>query len=146
MKRIHIHIAVDDLDQSTVFYAALFGQNPTVAKPDYIKWQLDDPRVNLSITHRGTKPAGVDHLGIQVDHEAELAGIHAALSNADIASKNELGANCCYAQSDKHWTLDPQNVIWELFRSHGKTDVYGEDHGPVEAMQNAPSKTAACCA
>lgn len=131
MKTIHIHIAADDIEQSASYYAALLGQVPTVTNPDYIKWEMEDPRINLSITQRGTKPAGVDHLGIQVESEEELEGVHAGLAAANIPIAHEPGANCCYAQSDKHWAKDPQGVIWEVFHSHGRTAVYGDDPGPM---------------
>jgi len=66
MKRFHVHIAVHNLVESIGFYSALFGTEPNVAKPDYAKWQLDDPRINFAISQRGAK-AGLDHLGIQVE-------------------------------------------------------------------------------
>jgi hypothetical protein len=50
MKRLHVHISVDDLAQSTRFYATLFAAEPTVVKDDYVKWMLDDPRVNFAIS------------------------------------------------------------------------------------------------
>ncbi|MDX9950534.1 MAG: glyoxalase/bleomycin resistance/dioxygenase family protein, partial [Methylophilaceae bacterium] len=66
MKRMHVHVSVDDLNKSIQFYNQLFGTTPSVEKPDYAKWMLDDPRVNFAISQRGNKP-GLDHLGIQVD-------------------------------------------------------------------------------
>ena len=71
MKRMHIHVAVEDLTQSIGFYSALFDAKPSVVKPDYAKWMLDDPRVNFAISTRGRQP-GLDHLGIQVEDQAEL--------------------------------------------------------------------------
>jgi hypothetical protein len=57
MKRLHVPVAVQDLDRSIRFYAALFAAEPTVVKSDYAKWMLDDPRVNFAIsTHSGAKP------------------------------------------------------------------------------------------
>src|SRR5271155_5787107 len=64
MKRLHVHVAVDDLSRSIGFYSALFAAQPSVTKPDYAKWMLDDPRVNFAISTRGREP-GLDHLGIQ---------------------------------------------------------------------------------
>jgi len=37
MKRLHVSVAVSDLDQSVQFYATLFGAAPTVLKSDYAK-------------------------------------------------------------------------------------------------------------
>jgi catechol 2,3-dioxygenase-like lactoylglutathione lyase family enzyme len=62
MKRFHVHVAVSDLEQSTQFYSAMFGMQPTVKKDDYAKWMLDDPRVNFAISERASAP-GVNHLG-----------------------------------------------------------------------------------
>src|ERR1700743_985184 len=70
MKRLHIHIAVDDLEKSIGFYLTLFASKPSVRKEDYAKWMLDDPRVNLAISQR-ERAASVDHLGIQTDTDAE---------------------------------------------------------------------------
>ena len=63
MKRIHVHVAVDDLQRSIRFDSALFAAQPSVIKMDYAKWMLDDPRMNFAISTRG-RPAGLDHLGI----------------------------------------------------------------------------------
>ena len=64
MKRFHVHLSVNDLNASVRFYSTIFGVPPTVLKPDYAKWMLEDPRVNFAISQMGLK-AGVDHLGLQ---------------------------------------------------------------------------------
>jgi catechol 2,3-dioxygenase-like lactoylglutathione lyase family enzyme len=72
MKRLHVSVAVSDIENSIEFYSTLFGAAPAVRKPDYAKWMLEDPHVNFSISSRG-RSKGVDHLGIQVEDDAELA-------------------------------------------------------------------------
>ena len=142
MKRLHVHVAVHDLQQSIRFYSALFAAQPSVAKDDYAKWMLDDPRVNFAISKRGAK-AGLDHLGIQAENEAELEGIGSQLAQADVSTLEQKGASCCYAKSDKYWTIDPQGIAWESFHTLGTVPVYGED-GRAKA---APvEKKGACCA
>ena len=74
MKRFHVHVTVEDLDQSIRFYSTLFAAEPAVVKSDYAKWMLDDPRVNFAISRRGEQ-RGVDHLGLQVDDRSELKEI-----------------------------------------------------------------------
>ena len=76
MKRMHVHVAVDDLKQSIGFYSALFAAQPAVTKDDYAKWMLDDPRVNFAISTRSRQP-GLDHLGIQVESSEEFKEIYA---------------------------------------------------------------------
>src|SRR5215831_8598076 len=81
MKRIHVHVGVEDLPNAIQFYSALFATQPTVVKADYAKWMLDDPRVNFAISTRGKRP-GLDHLGIQVESKDELCEVYARLHQA----------------------------------------------------------------
>ncbi len=124
MKRLHVHVAVDDLDRSVGFYSVLFAATPTVIKPDYAKWMLDDPRVNFAISARGAK-AGVEHLGIQVEDAAELTEVYARLDKADAPVVEEGATTCCYAKSEKSWITDPQGVVWETFLTQGDSTTYG---------------------
>ena len=141
MKRLHVHVAVNDLAQSLRFYSALFAAEPTVEKDDYAKWQLDDPRVNFAISTRG-KTAGLDHLGIQVESDAELEDIAVRLAQADVAAVAQKNASCCYAKSDKYWTLDPQGIAWESFHTLDTIPVFGKDTAAMPADQ----QKSACCA
>jgi len=71
MNRLHVHVGVTDLARSVRFYSTLFAAEPSVLKPDYAKWMLDDPRVNFAISE-GQAGRGIEHLGIQAGDEAEL--------------------------------------------------------------------------
>src|SRR4030095_12898853 len=106
MKRLHVHVGVDDLAKSIQFYSTLFAAKPTVAKSDYAKWMLDDPRVNFAISQRGGA-AGLAHLGIQVDRRDELDVLHAQLEAAGETIADKGAATCCYAKSEKGWVRDP---------------------------------------
>ena len=139
MKRLHVHVSVTDLPQSVRFYSALFAAQPSVLKEDYAKWMLDDPRVNFAISNRGAK-AGLDHLGIQAEDEGELEEIGSRLAQADVSVLPQKAASCCYAKSDKYWTLDPQGVAWESFHTLDSVPVYGSD----TRIQTGERK-AACC-
>lgn len=143
MKRLHVHVSVDDLNQSRLFYSTLFGAEPTVVEKDYAKWMLDDPRVNFAISQRG-RSGGIDHLGLQVESAEELAEIARRLKAAGETVASETDAACCYARSDKEWAVDPQGVRWESFLTHGQITTYGEG----SQFDQAPAATseAACCA
>ena len=140
MKRFHVHVAVHDLKQSIRFYKAMFDAEPTVQREDYAKWQLEDPRLNFAISQRGAQ-AGVDHLGIQAESAEELDGLRSQLAQADVAVMDQKNATCCYARSDKHWTLDPQGIAWESFHTLEGAPRYGDD----TRVQGKEAK-AACCA
>lgn len=141
MNRFHVHLNVDQLDASIRFYTTMFGTAPSVLKPDYAKWMLDDPRINFAISQRG-RVAGVDHLGLQVDDEAELAAIGARLQAADAISLAEKATTCCYAHSDKVWAEDPQGVRWESFRTLGEAATYTS---VADADTGAAKAGSSCC-
>jgi catechol 2,3-dioxygenase-like lactoylglutathione lyase family enzyme len=140
MKRLHVHVSVDDLAASVRFYSTLFAAAPAVTKPDYAKWMLDDPRVNFAISARGGG-AGVDHLGIQVETQDELAEIYGRLRRADRPVLEEGATTCCYAKSEKAWIADPQGLSWETFLTTGESVVYGDgrDIGQIRTASGA------CC-
>ena len=146
MKRLHVHVGVDDLAQSIQFYATLFAAEPAVVKEDYAKWMLDDPRVNFALTARGGA-VGVQHLGIQVEDAAELEEVFGRLAAAGRPVLEEAGATCCYARSEKQWVSDPQGVPWETFITHGESTVYGNGGalGRLAAASGAAAASA-CCA
>ncbi|WP_026611658.1 ArsI/CadI family heavy metal resistance metalloenzyme [Methylocaldum szegediense] len=126
MKRFHVHIAVDDLEKNIRFYSALFQTEPSVLETDYAKWMLDDPRINFAISARGSRP-GLDHLGLQVESGEELEAVNRGLSEAALPVAAQKQAACCYAQSDKYWTVDPQGIAWEAFHSLSSIPTFGND-------------------
>jgi catechol 2,3-dioxygenase-like lactoylglutathione lyase family enzyme len=138
MKRIHVNVSVTDLAASIDFYSTLFDAPPKVHKQDYAKWMLDDPRVNFSITTRGERK-GIDHLGIQVEDDAELGEVYARLKSADAPTIEEGETTCCYANSEKNWIFDPDAVAWETFLTRGESAVYGSD------SLHPGERASACC-
>jgi predicted enzyme related to lactoylglutathione lyase len=142
MKRFHAHVRVDDLASSVRFYSTLFGTEPAVLKSDYAKWMLDDPRVNFAIT-AGSTSAGVDHFGIQVESDEDLATIARRLEDAGQSIVKQENASCCYARGNKGWVSDPSGISWETFYTFGEEAVYGNDLAPRSAF--GPRHVEACC-
>jgi catechol 2,3-dioxygenase-like lactoylglutathione lyase family enzyme len=142
MKRFHVHVSVDDLAANIRFYSTAFGMPPTVEKPDYAKWMMEDPRINFAISKRGRAP-GVDHLGMQVDTEEELVTLRDRVAKAAIAALDQPQAECCYALSDKYWTTDPQGVAWETYRTLDSIPVFGETSR--KNVKSVEQSAGACC-
>jgi catechol-2,3-dioxygenase len=149
MKRLHIHVSVEDIADSTRFYSALFAAEPAVTKIDYAKWMLEDPRLNFAISQRCAQ-TGIQHLGIQVENRTELEEVYARLKRADRPVLEEGATTCCYAKGEKSWVEDPQGVRWETFLTTGESTVYGLDAvSPVSSIESAGSQEStagACCA
>jgi predicted enzyme related to lactoylglutathione lyase len=137
MKRLHVHVAVDDLAASITFYSTMFASEPTVQKPDYAKWMLDDPRVNFAISARGVAP-GLNHLGVQVESAEELAEMNARLQKLETDLVEEMGTACCYARSDKYWATDPTGIAWETYHTLDSIPVFG-------ASETGAAQAGGCC-
>lgn len=119
---------------------------------------LDDPRVNFAISAHGGQ-AGVDHLGIQVETPEELREVYGRLQQAERPMLEEHTTTCCYAESEKAWTSDPQGLLWESFLTTGESAIFGDDTklagfrtsgGKGEAFsccgsKPAPAAETACC-
>jgi predicted enzyme related to lactoylglutathione lyase len=160
MKRLHVHVSVEDIPHSIGFYSALFAAEPAVVKPDYAKWMLEDPRVNFAISTRGREP-GLDHLGIQVENADELLEVYGRLRKAGGHIIEQGETACCYAKSEKSWIDDPAGISWETFHTTGDSIVYGDGSGenvarvahekqgaccvPETQPAKTPAKTTACC-
>jgi catechol 2,3-dioxygenase-like lactoylglutathione lyase family enzyme len=152
MKRFHAHIRVDDLESSVRFYSTLFGTEPAILKADYAKWMLEDPRVNFAITS-GSSLMGLDHLGLQVDSDEDLAAIAGRLNAAGRSVEKQENAACCYARGNKGWVSDPSGISWETFHTFAESTVYGNAIAPLPTKTTdsdscctpAPSSTGACC-
>lgn len=138
MKRLHMHIGVEQLEEAIKFYSKLLGAEPVKRKPDYAKWMLDDPRVNLAISTRASTK-GIDHLGIQVDEEQELIAIRQRLTAGNLPVAEEGETLCCYAKSDKTWVLDPAGIPWEAYRTMEDAEVFSTHSTQADAACCAPT-------
>jgi len=127
MKRLHLHISVDNLEESRKFYTAIFGVEPTKVKDDYIQWLVDEPAVNMAISTQKDKKSGLNHLGIQVDSDEALTEIEDRLLAANISGEKQEEAVCCYAESKKYWVEDPSGVIWENYHTMKQVETFGGD-------------------
>jgi catechol 2,3-dioxygenase-like lactoylglutathione lyase family enzyme len=154
MKRFHVHVAVEDLETSIQFYAALFGAEPAVRKQDYAKWMIEDPRVNFAISTRSSV-GGINHLGVQVESADELAQMRGRMEQAARPYVEEPETACCYAKSDKYWIADPQGIAWETFHTLEAVPVFGTDAGeesqsdvcciPIKIEMSAAAPATQCC-
>lgn len=139
MKRLHLHVTVDDLDKAVGFYTRLFDAEPVKLRADYAKWLLDDPRVNFAVSTRSQR-VGLDHLGIQVEEEREATAVAGRLAAAGAEVLREQETICCYARSNKHWVSDPAGIPWEVYHTLADAEVYGADRPAVSEASDG-----ACC-
>jgi catechol 2,3-dioxygenase-like lactoylglutathione lyase family enzyme len=154
MRRFHAHVAVENIEANIEFYSKLFGQPPTRKQAEYAKWMMEDPRINFAISARGSA-VGLNHFGFQADSAGELAELRILADAASVGEVLDQGnSTCCYSNSDKHWTIDPQGLAWEHFYTMSEALEFGNDTAnqtgacciPLRGSdQDAPPSKAACC-
>ena len=145
MKRLHISINVTDLDKSIVFYSKLFGLPPALQKEVYAKWLVGEPCVNFVIERATT--SGLTHAGIETDSAEELTQLYDRFKAVG-PYEHEGMTNCCYHESEKSWTADPDGLAWEAFQSFSQTPARGDGKSPQLQSDKAgvdAQTDAKCC-
>ena len=135
--RIHITLAVTNLERSAAFYQALFGRGPTKTRPRYAKFEVAEPPVNLALNgvEGQTGPNNpVAHFGVQVKSTGVVEMIAARLKGAGLATAAEDAVTCCYAVQNKVWATDPDGNKWEVYVVLDNDDAHHR------------SSQSACCA
>lgn len=126
MKRLHVHVAVEDLDKAIEYYSAMFGAEPVKTREDYAKWAPEDLAVNFAVS-KSCGEKGVGHLGVEVQEDDELARLGMRLKAVDAPMKVDGDVSCCYAKSKKAWSEDPAGVRWELFHTYGEAEEFAPE-------------------
>ena len=136
--RPHLALTVTDVKRSIPFYQALLGVAPSKVKPDYAKFEVPDPALNLTLNEgkRNGALGAFNHAGIQVESTDDVLAARLRLQKAGLATFDEMDTTCCYAKQDKIWVHDPDGTPWEIFTVL--------DDGPVTAESRSP-ETVACC-
>lgn len=116
--RLHVALNVSNLEASKQFYETLFGIAPTKERPNYAKFEPQDPSVNLTLNETGNGvvlEGGASHYGIQVKSVAEVQAAIERFKSANLETITEEATTCCYAVQDKVWVVDPDGHKWEIF-------------------------------
>jgi catechol 2,3-dioxygenase-like lactoylglutathione lyase family enzyme len=144
--RVHLALAVRDVAASTAFYRLLFGVEPTKVKPDYVKFEVASPAVNLTLNQH-SDPVALPppmHLGIQVKSRSAVHQMMVRFQEQGQAVRVEQNTTCCYAVQDKIWLADPDHIPWEIFVV---TEANSQVHSlaPSASSADVPGPASACC-
>ena len=124
--KFHLSLNVSNLARSVTFYTALFGRPAAKHRPDYAKFEVDEPPLILSLIPTTPGVGGpLNHIGIRLNDSAALVEVQARLEAAGHATQREEGVECCYSRQTKFWLTDPDRTLWELYVLHEDIDVHG---------------------
>jgi len=141
MKRLHVHVAVSDLDRAREYYSTMFGEAPVVEKDDYLKWAPSEPPVNFAVSSGGCESVGISHLGVELDSEDAVNALSRDMDAINAPLREDGKVSCCYAMSDKAWSEDPAGIKWEMFHTYGDSD-----HLAADLIEETPAAEKGCCA
>src|SRR5262245_14282943 len=109
----HISLNVADLNAAVNFYTALFGVLPQKHYSDYVKFEVSDPPLVLSLEPSGG--GNLNHLGIKVQESRKLRSFYERLAEQGIETQWLSGVDCCYSRQNKIIAQDPDGNIVEVY-------------------------------
>lgn len=138
--RFHLSLNVSDLGKSVAFFRTLFGMEPTKIRPDYAKFEPDQPPLVLSLEPNRPGNGGVlNHVGIRLPDAKALVAVQARLEAAGVRTQREEGVECCYAKQTKFWLHDPDGTMWELYTLEEDIEHRGAGQAKEVVMLNVPA-------
>ena len=147
--RVHIALAVRDLERSRTFYETLLGVPPTKERAGYVKFEPQDPSVNLTLNEvddANRIPQPTMHYGIQVKGTQAVQEAIDRFSEAGLKTRVEENTTCCYAVQDKVWVADPEGNQWEIFVVlEADADVQKDKGSSCCATNVVQASSNACC-
>ncbi len=137
MSRIQLALNVDDIDAATAFYAKLFGTEPAKTRPGYANFAIADPPLKLVLLENPGEGGTLNHLGVEVEDVDAVDAEQTRLADLGLASIDERGTTCCYAEQDKFWVAGgPHGERWEIYTVLADSTTFFGD----------PTDGPACCA
>jgi catechol 2,3-dioxygenase-like lactoylglutathione lyase family enzyme len=131
VRKFHVSLNVSDLTRSVAFYRVLFGCDPSKHHADYVKFEVIDPPLVLSLILSGSVAGGrLNHAGLRVSSSEELVEIQRRVEEAGYSTLREDNVACCYALQTKFWISDPDSTLWEVYTFHQDLDHVGEGSVP----------------
>lgn len=120
-RAMHIGLHVSDISKTEKFYQILFGTDPVKSEPDYLKFELANPKLVISFIQKKGMTEGPDfgHLGIRVNSEEAVEEWHQRVKSSGLHTREEKEVACCYAVQKKFWVTDPDGYEWEVYQFLG---------------------------
>jgi len=125
--RLQLALNVSDLEEAIAFYSKMFGAEVNKRKPGYANFAIDEPPLKLVLFESDDADERLNHLGVEVFDDEEVASATERLKAAGMADLVEDGTTCCYAEADKVWASDPDGARWEWYRVLGDSATFGAE-------------------
>jgi catechol 2,3-dioxygenase-like lactoylglutathione lyase family enzyme len=139
--RFHLSLNVKNLERSVEFFRIFLGREPAKCRPDYAKFEMDDPPLVLSLEPFAAQPGGnLNHLGFRMPSAEALVEVQRRLELAGISTRREEGVECCYARQTKFWVHDPDRNLWEIYTLDEDIEHRGAGQLPSDVLPPQPAE------
>ncbi|WP_194898647.1 ArsI/CadI family heavy metal resistance metalloenzyme [Catenulispora pinisilvae] len=127
MSRVQLALRVTDLEASIAFYSKLFDTEPAKRRPGYANFAIAEPPLKLVLIEgTANAPTRLDHLGVEVEHTAQVAAATSRLADEGLPTAVEEATTCCYAVQDKVWVTGPGAERWEVYTVLADAQLEGQ--------------------
>ena len=146
MSRVQLALNVDDLTESIAFYSKLFGAEPAKVRDGYANFAVADPPLKLVLIENRGHGGSINHLGVEVGDVAAVDATQARLAESGLASIDERGTTCCYAEQDKFCVENtPNGERWEVYTVLADSPTFGCAPTDDGSCSSADAKAGAGC-
>ena len=114
--RLQLALNVRDLKEAVEYYSKLFAVKPHKLREGYANFMIDKPPLKLVLFENPEADERLNHLGVEVFDDAEIASATARFEAAGILPEVQRGKTCCHATQNKVWAAEPQGLRWEWYR------------------------------
>jgi catechol 2,3-dioxygenase-like lactoylglutathione lyase family enzyme len=137
---------VNDLQESIAFYRKLFGTEPAKVRDGYANFAVAEPPLKLVLLENPGHGGSINHLGVEVSDIGTVDAEQSRLAQAGLASTDERGTTCCYAQQDKFWVEGaPNGERWEIYTVLADSQTFGCQPGADGGCVTPTASVAGCC-
>ena len=144
-QRIQLALNVRNLDEAVAYYGKLFGAEVNKRKTGYANFAIAEPPLKLVLFENPDAPERINHLGVEVFDQNDVAAATERFVEAGIAGEQEIASTCCYATQDKIWSTDPQGLRWEWYNVLADSEsFFGETQSQTQGAEGT-STGCGCC-
>ena len=114
MSRVQLALNVSDIDAAVSFYEKLFMVAPAKRRDGYANFIVAEPPLKLVLFENPEQAGTLNHLGVEVDTQAEVVAATRRLGDEGLPTDVEEGVTCCHALQDKVWVRGA-DTSWEFY-------------------------------
>ena len=114
--RLQLALNVADMDAAVDYYSKLFDAAPHKRRDGYANFAIDEPALKLVLFENPAAAGQLNHVGVEVERNDELAAATRRLRAAGMLDVTESASGCCHALQDKIWSRAHNGLRWEWYR------------------------------